>query len=57
MMEIIEAFSKPGDIVLDPFAGSSTTAVAAKRLNRRFILIEKVWKYFRVAEDRLEAPR
>ena len=34
-------FSKPNDIVLDPFAGSGTTGVACKLTNRNFILIEK----------------
>jgi adenine-specific DNA-methyltransferase len=50
---LIEAYSNPGDIVLDPFAGSGTTGVAAKGCYRRFILIEKVWHDCHVARDRL----
>jgi adenine-specific DNA-methyltransferase len=50
---LVEAYSKPGDIVLDPFAGSGTTGVAAKAAKRRFILIEKVERDCRVAQSRL----
>lgn len=50
---LIEAFSKPGDIVLDPFAGSGTTALAARACQRQFILIEKVWQDCQVARHRL----
>jgi DNA modification methylase len=38
---IIRASSKEGDLVLDPFGGTGTTAFVAKRLKRRFIAIEK----------------
>jgi DNA modification methylase len=37
---LIEAFSKPGEMVLDPFGGSGSTLMAAKELGRRFIGIE-----------------
>ncbi|MDE2636160.1 MAG: site-specific DNA-methyltransferase [Chloroflexota bacterium] len=38
---IIRASSNPGDIVLDPFCGSGTTAVAAERLGRQWIAMER----------------
>lgn len=49
----IEAFSKRGDMVLDPFAGSGTTAVAARNGGRQFVLIEKVWRHWKDAHDRI----
>lgn len=50
---LISAFSQPGDLVLDPFAGSGTTGIAAEQVDRRYILIEKDAEYFRIAEKRL----
>jgi DNA modification methylase len=55
MLELVELFTDPGDIVLDPFAGSGTTGVACLRLGRRFIGIEKDAKFAAVARERLEA--
>lgn len=55
MLELVELFTDPGDVVLDPFAGSGTTGVACLRLGRRFIGYEKDAKYARVAQDRLAA--
>ncbi len=55
MMELVELFTDPDDIVLDPFAGSGTTGVACLRLGRRFIGIERDPKYAQVAIDRLTA--
>jgi len=43
-----------GDIVLDPFMGSGTTAVAAIELNRKFIGIEKVPEYKTMADKRIQ---
>jgi adenine-specific DNA-methyltransferase len=50
---LIQSFSEQGDIVLDPFAGSGSTGIAARREGRRFVLIEKVLRYYRVAERRI----
>lgn len=55
MLELVELFTDPGDIVLDPFCGSGTTGVACIRLGRRFIGIEKDAKYAAVAQERLLA--
>ncbi len=52
--KLILASSKSGDVVLDPFLGSGTTSVVAKKLGRRFIGIEKEEEYCLFAEKRLE---
>jgi site-specific DNA-methyltransferase (adenine-specific) len=49
----IKLFSKPGDLVLDPFAGSCTTLRVAKRLNRRSIGIELQSEYCTRARNEL----
>jgi DNA modification methylase len=52
-MEIIRRHCRPGGIVLDPFLGSGTTAVAAKKLGRHFIGIEINPEYVKIANERL----
>lgn len=52
--KLILASSKPGDVVLDPFLGSGTTSVVAKKLGRRYIGIEREESYCLYAERRLE---
>jgi site-specific DNA-methyltransferase (adenine-specific) len=51
---LIETYSQPGDVVLDPFAGSGTTGVGARACGRQFILIEKDPSVFRLAQQRLD---
>jgi site-specific DNA-methyltransferase (adenine-specific) len=55
MLELVELFTDPDEIVLDPFAGSATTGVACLRLGRRFIGVEKDPGYAAIARDRLTA--
>lgn len=50
----IKLFTNEGDKVLDPFMGSGTTALAAVNLNRHFIGIEKMEKYFELANNRIK---
>jgi len=50
---VILASSNKGDVVLDPFLGSGTTAAVAKRLGRSWIGIETEEKYIKIAEKRL----
>lgn len=49
----ISSWSNPGDIVLDPFAGSGTTLKAAQELNRRYIGIEINPEYVKLIKKRL----
>jgi site-specific DNA-methyltransferase (adenine-specific) len=42
MLELVEQFTDPGDIIIDPYCGGGTTGVAAIRLGRRCIMIEKL---------------
>jgi site-specific DNA-methyltransferase (adenine-specific) len=50
---IVRVSSNPGDLVLDPFAGSGTTLVASKRLGRRFLGIELSRQYADAVRQRL----
>lgn len=52
---LIEAFSRPGDTVLDPFAGSGSSLLAAKTLGRSYIGIELDAKYHAIARKRLQS--
>lgn len=52
--KLILASSNPGDFVFDPFLGSGTTSVVAKKLGRRYLGIELDEEYSLLAERRLE---
>ncbi|MBL7983186.1 MAG: site-specific DNA-methyltransferase [Flavobacteriales bacterium] len=52
--KLILASSQPGDVVLDPFLGSGTTSVVARKLGRHFIGIEQEAEYALLAEKRLQ---
>jgi site-specific DNA-methyltransferase (adenine-specific) len=54
MEEIIKIHSNPGDLVLDCFAGSGSTLIAAKNLSRAFIGIEKEKEYYDIILQRLK---
>jgi site-specific DNA-methyltransferase (adenine-specific) len=51
---LIDGFTKEGDLILDPFSGSGTTAIACHKMNRRFICIEKEKKYVDLSRQRLK---
>lgn len=53
LYRVIMASSNPGDVVLDPFFGTGTTGAVAKKLDRRYIGIERETSYIRIAEERL----
>lgn len=56
-MWFIKLFTQNGDIVLDPFMGSGTTARAAERLGRRYIGIEILEEYVQLAEEDLSPQK
>ncbi len=51
---MVLATSKPGDLILDPFSGSGTTAAVANRLGRDYLGLEREADYLVHAHDRLE---
>jgi DNA modification methylase len=51
---VINVSSRPGDVVLDPFAGTGTTAVVAKRLGRHFVTFERNKDYISHIKERLK---
>lgn len=53
----IKLFTKPGDRVLDPFAGSGSTGVAAEQLDRNVVLIDNKEDYFQTMKSRLKGTR
>jgi DNA modification methylase len=53
MRELVADFTNPGQLICDPFAGSGTTGVAAVKLGRRFIGIEKEPRFFDIACARI----
>lgn len=55
MRELVRDFTDPGEVILDPFAGSGTTGVAAIAEGRRVILCERVAEYAEIARRRCEA--
>ena len=53
---LIKTYTNEGALVLDNCAGSGTTAVACKNINRNYILIEKEPKYVEIINTRLALP-
>lgn len=52
--KLINEFTKYGDLILDPFMGSATTAVACHKLKRHYIGFELDKEYFDLANERLD---
>lgn len=55
--KLLECSSKEGDVVLDPFLGSGTTALISEKMGRRWLGCEIEEQYHRVIESRLAAER
>lgn len=54
IMDLINKHSNEGDIILDPFSGSGTTAESCESLNRDYICIEKDIRYYEMSLERLK---
>jgi len=54
---IILATTNKGDVILDPFLGTGTTAVVAKKLGRKYFGIERDKKYFETADERINKTK
>jgi modification methylase len=54
---LLRMYTYSGEIVLDPFAGSGTTCVVAKKMNRRFIGIDIEPTYTELAQIRVDAAK
>ncbi|MFO8035695.1 MAG: DNA methyltransferase [Anaerolineales bacterium] len=54
LYRVLVSSTNPGDVVLDPFFGTGTSGVVAKRLHRQWIGIERNPTYVKVAQERIE---
>jgi len=52
MKALIELVTQKEQLVLDPFAGSGTTGIAAKKIGRNYLMFEKEKNYFEIAQER-----
>lgn len=57
MVEILKRHSNEGDIILDPFMGSGTTAIACINTNRNYIGFELDENYYNIANERIQKAR
>ena len=58
MERIIRSLAtRPGDVVFDPFGGAGTTAIAAMKLGRKFVVTELDPDYVRITNEKLVAMR
>ena len=57
LYRILLASTNKDDFIFDPFLGSGTTAVVAKKMGRKYLGIEREEKYFKVAKQRLEKTK
>jgi len=57
MKHIIKIASKPGDVVLDCFAGTATVGIAALLMKRRYFLVENHPGYYKMASNRIERAK
>jgi DNA modification methylase len=57
LLPMVETFSPPGGVVLDPFSGSGSSLLAAKMLGRSWLGIELDAKYHAIASRRLHQPQ
>ncbi len=55
MQYLIQTYTNPGDVVLDPAMGSGTTGVACMRVGRSFIGMERDARYFKIAIERIQS--
>lgn len=53
----IRLFSKPGDVILDPFMGSGTTNFVAQKMNRNSIGIDIVPEYYKNVKDKIQSTQ
>ena len=57
LYRVLLASSKKGDLIVDPFLGTGTTAVVAKKLQRHFIGIDQNKEYIQIAKTRLKKTK
>ncbi len=53
VQRVLTVYTDPGDVVLDPFAGSGTVGLVARQMGRRFVLVEKEPAYCEEIKERL----